>query len=166
MSDNKKMQPPYPRLGEIFQVLAGALDTKSDSRHRRQLSNQKLDRMAREGEFDWSLMPTLAQELIVDPLEDYVDSGFAGLIGQFIAHVQKEYLNVVKTISLDALSREEALPLLIEHFFAPLALNLVHHTKNLCGGPDLIRLLDPELNPVDVVMTWLDERGGGFFGRA
>lgn len=76
--------PPYPRLGELYRALAGALDTKAKDRN--------VDRLAREGEYDWSLLPTLQQNLITNPLRDATDNEFAEIVGQFAGHLHCDYL--------------------------------------------------------------------------
>lgn len=141
--------PPYPRLGEIYRALAVAVDTKT--------GNRDIDRLAREGEFDWSLLPTLGEELVVRPLAKNVDRDFAELVAQSIAYVHASYVNLVSTVPLDSLNRNEALPILVEHYFAPHALGLIYGAKKGFGGPDLTKLFDPDLHPVAVVLEWLDQ---------
>lgn len=149
MNTNKNPAPPYPRLGELYRALAVALGTKG--------SNSEVDDLARKGEFNWTLLPSLGEDLVVAPLATYVDPEFADMVGQSLAYVHASYLNLVLTVPLDSLSREESLPLLVEHYFALHALGLVFGIRKGFGGPDLIRLFDPELHPVAVVMAWLDE---------
>ncbi len=141
--------PPYPRLGELYRALAVALGTKDPY--------SKVDELARKGEFDWTLLPALADRLVVGPLAKYIDPDFADLMGQFVAHVHENYLGLVLTVSLDSLSREESLPLLVEHYFAVYGSGLLYRIKEAFGGPDLLKLLDPDLPPVATVMEWLDE---------
>lgn len=149
MNETENILPPYPRLGEIYRTLAVAVDTKA--------GNRDVDRLAREGEFDWSLLPTISDDLIVGPLAKSVDHEFADLLAQTIAYVHASYVNLVSTVPLDALSREEALPPLVEHYFAPHALGLVFGIKQGFGGPDLMKLFDPDLRPVAIVLEWLDQ---------
>lgn len=149
MSTNKNPAPPYPRLGELYRALAVALGTKGN--------NSDVDELARKGEFNWALFPSLGDELVVAPLAKYVDPEFADIVAQSLAYVHESYLQLVLTVPLDSLSREESLPLLVEHYFALHALGLIFGIKKGFGGPDLMRLLDPELHPVAVVMAWLDE---------
>lgn len=145
-------RPPYPRLGELYRALAGALDTKARDR--------VLDRLAREGEYDWSLLPTLQQTLITSPLRDATDDDFARLVAQFVAHVHASYLRLVASVPLDGLNRDEALPLLVEHSFAPHGVGLLLGIKEIFGGPDLMALLEPEKHPLAVVLDWFDKDGG------
>lgn len=149
MNETEDILPPYPRLGEIYLAIAVAVDTKS--------GNRDVGRLAREGEFDWTLLPTIGDELVVGPLAKSVDEEFADLVAQTFGYVHASYVNLVSTVPLDSLNRKEALPLLVEHFFAPHALGLVFGVKKGFGGPDLMRLFDPELRPVSVVLEWLDQ---------
>lgn len=147
-----EIYPPYPRLGELYRALAGALDTKARDRI--------VDRLAREGEYDWSLLPTLQQTLITSPLRDAIDEGFAGLVAQFVGHVHASYLRLVVNVPLDSLNRGDALPLLVEHYFAPHGVGLLLGIKQAFGGPDLMALLDPEKQPLAVVLEFFDKDGG------
>lgn len=149
MNKTEYILPPYPRLGEIYRALAVAVDTKA--------GNRDVDRLAREGEFDWTLLPTLGDELVVRPLAKNVDPEFAKLVAQAIGHVHASYVKLVTAVPLDSLSRDEALLLLVEHYFSPHALGLIYCVKKGFGGPDLMKLFDPDLHPVTVVLEWLDQ---------
>lgn len=145
--------PPFPRLGEIYRVLALALDIKHESTTSGGLYRD-IDRLKREGEYDWSLLPTLCQELITKPLVSHTDAGFAGLVEEFVSHVHASYVNLVATISLDSLSREQALPLLVEHYFSAHGCGLLVGIQKKFGGPDLLVLLDAQKHPIEVVLDW------------
>ncbi|MBN8517781.1 MAG: ankyrin repeat domain-containing protein [Candidatus Accumulibacter sp.] len=149
MSTNKHPAPPYPRLGELYRALTVALGTKGN--------NSDIDVLARKGEFNWALLPVLGEESVIAPLAKYIDPEFAQMVGQSLAYVHQSYLRLVLSLPLDSLSREQSLPLLIEHYFALHALGLIVGIKKGFGGPDLMRFFDPELHPVAVVMGWLDD---------
>jgi ankyrin repeat protein len=149
MNKTENILPPYPRLGEIYRALAVAVDTKA--------GNRDVDRLAREGEFDWSLLPTLGEQLLVRPLAKYIDCKFAELVDQSIRHFHASYVNLVSTVSLDSLNRNESLPVLVEHYFSLQGLGLIYGVKNGLGGPDLMLLFEPDLHPVTVVLEWLDQ---------
>lgn len=149
MNNIEKLSPPFPRLGEIYRALAVAFDTKS--------GNRDVDRLAREGDFDWSLIPTLAKEILVDPLAKNIDIDFACMVADSLEHFRVNYVKLVSTFSLDSMSRDEALPVLVAHCFAPQALGLICGVKKGFGGPDLPRLFDPDFNPIAVVLEWLDQ---------
>ncbi len=149
--------PPYPRLGELYRALGGALDTKAKDRN--------VDRLAREGEYDWSLLPTLQQNLITKPLRAATDKEFAELVGQFADHMRTSYLRMVAHIALDSLNRAEAIPLLVQHYFAPQSASLLLGIKEAFGGPDLMALLDPSKQPLSVVLDWFDKNEGRDLAR-
>lgn len=149
MNETEKLLPPYPRLGEIYRAAAVAIGTKAGNRY--------VDRLAREGEFDWTLLPDLGDELLVGPLAKSVDPEFADLVAQTVSYVHASYVNLVSNVPLDSLDRKEALPLLVEHYFAPHALGLIFGTRKGFGGPDLMKLFDPDLRPVSVVLEWLNQ---------
>ncbi|EIK72897.1 hypothetical protein PseBG33_0008 [Pseudomonas synxantha BG33R] len=89
-------QPPYPRLGECYRLLARALDTKS--------GNRDVDRLAREGDFDWQLIPQLRQEFISDPLAHRVNKEFSDFMVAVVDAFHVQYVHVVKSLQLDALT--------------------------------------------------------------
>lgn len=60
MNTSKNPVPPYPRLGELYRALAVALGTKGNS--------NDVDELARKGEFNWALLPSLGDALVVAPL--------------------------------------------------------------------------------------------------
>lgn len=171
MTNNKKKTkngtdiPPFPRLGEIYRVLALALDTKRTSLDFKGLYRD-IDRLAREGEYDWSLLPKLCHHLITNPLKSYTDADFAQQIEQFAGHVHKNYLHLVATVSLDSLSREEALPLLIENYFSWYGCNLLLSIKKVFGGPEIISLLDAEMNPIKAVLDWASNSSTDLAGKS
>lgn len=159
MNQNTKTNadiPPFPRLGEIYRVLALALDTKDKNKDSKGLY-RNIDRLAREGEYDWSLLPTLCQELVTKPLERYTDTQFAKGIERFASHVHKNYLDLVAAVSLDSMSREEALPLLVEHYFSVHGCDLLLHIQKTFGGPNLLSLLDAEKKPIAAVLDWASD---------
>lgn len=152
MNVNKKTLPPYPRLGELYRALAVSLGTKGN--------NADIDELARKGEFNWELLSPLRSDLIVNPLAKDVDPEFASMVDRTIMHAHEDYLNLVSTVPLDSLSREESLPLLIEEYFARHAMRLIFGVKRGFGGPDLARLFDHERHPVAVVLAWFEEIEG------
>jgi tetratricopeptide (TPR) repeat protein len=141
--------PPYPRLGECYRIFALALGTKA--------SNRDVDRLARKGDFDWSLLSGLNDELIVAPIKKYVEPEFGDLVGQWLDHMHGSYLNLVTNVGLDSLNRTDALRLLIPNYFALHALGLIVGIHRVFGGPQLTRLFDSEKSPIAVVLEWLDE---------
>jgi len=144
--------PPYPRIAECYRTLAVALDTKA--------SNRDVDRLAREGDYDWSLLSNLNDELIVAPLLKYVEKDFADFVGQWLEQMRRSYKALVSSVALDSLSRADALPLLISNYFAPQANGLILGIHERFGGPEVAELMDPARNPIAVVWEWLNQNEG------
>jgi hypothetical protein len=143
--------PPYPRLGEVYRTISGALDTKA--------GNRSVDRLAREGEFDWSLLPSLGEDLIFAPLRKQIDPEFAELIKVFVTRFHSDYLGLVSTVPLDGLRREDAMPLLVEYYFSYLGMELINQIREKFGGPDLMVLLEPDCHRIAVVLDWYSDEG-------
>ena len=134
-------------MGEIFRTLALAFDTKA--------SNRQADRYARDGDFDWALPDLLLDELFVQPLEQLLDTEFAHMVQEAFTTLRQDYMKLVTSVALDSLTRKEALPLLVTHFFVPHAAALLQRIKQRWGGPDLQDLLGASHNAIASVMHWL-----------
>jgi hypothetical protein len=140
--------PPYPRTAECYRALALAFDTKA--------SNRDVDRLARDGDYDWSLLSKLGDEIILAPLEKYVEAEFADCVRQWLDHIHGSYRELVSSVALDSLSRTDTLPILISDYFVPQAVSLFVGMREKFGGPQLTQLLDFQKNPIAVVLDWLD----------
>jgi hypothetical protein len=150
--------PPFPRIGEILRTLSQALDTKA--------KNRDVDRLARGDDIDWALAPQLIIDLFQSPLRKYGDEAFADFVSHFVTRLHAEYIQMVVTISLDSLSRAEALPLLVEHWFALNGAEFIYMLRQKFGGPDLMQLFDAERNPFCTVFAWLSAEGGACLAKA
>lgn len=144
--------PPYPRLGEIYRTVAVAIDTKSGI-----LDPQRLDRAAREGEFDWNLWPVLGEQLLIDPLKKHVESDFLSMIEGLISDFNDQYLGMVKSVSLETLTRAEALPLLLEKVFVPWISELMFLARIRFNSVKSGWLFEPDSYPIWCVMNSLCE---------
>ncbi|PZP20895.1 hypothetical protein [Pseudomonas kuykendallii] len=140
--------PPYPRLGECYRILAKALDTKASNRH--------VDQLARKGDFDWQLLESLRDELIRVPLGSKSNVQFARFVASAMETLQENYVQLIKTVALDSLTREQALPVLAEHFLAPYLGSFLLQMHKAIPSPPLAQLLDEQRHPVDITLTWLE----------
>lgn len=140
--------PPYPRLGECYRLLAKALGTKA--------SNRQLDRLAREGDFNWQLLAQLREELIETPLRAKSNDTFGQFVAVAVETLHNGYVDLIKTVALDALTREHSLPALITHQFAPFAASFLLQLQKAVPSPPLAALLDTQKHPVAVVFAWLE----------
>lgn len=140
--------PPYPRLGECYRLLANALDTKA--------SNRPLDRLAREGDFDWQLLPQLREDLIATPLRAKSSDTFAQFIVTAVETLHEGYIDLIKEVQLDALTRQQSLLPLIKHLFAPYMASFLLQMHKALPSPSLASLLDEQKHPVEIVLSWLE----------
>lgn len=148
-------KPPYPTIGESCQLLAGAFGTKSAD----PLVRKKLDRLAREGDFDWSLRQQVVEALLVEPLRD-LGLDFSDFVGGFADFLLDEHIELLSGISLDAMSREDAAPLLIETKYAAHVAAFLMKLRDKLGGPDLGGFFEEGANPVGVVLQWAERMLG------
>lgn len=150
---------PFPRLGEIYRNLALSLGTKQDS--------NELDRLAREGEYDWRIPDALMDKLFIEPINELTQrteqknkktlaNRFSALTLEFLTAVQEAYLQLVTSMELTATDRNSALPLLIEAFFGPAAGFGLKKFKEKLGGPDLDKLLDASTTPIEEAFLWFE----------
>ncbi|MFC3284803.1 hypothetical protein [Litchfieldella rifensis] len=149
--------PPFPRLGECYRLLSNALGTKGGDRD--------VDRLAREGDYDWRKIPVLQQRLISRPLRDKSSDEFADYVMATVEVMHEEYIGMVRNISVDALTRADTLPVLIEKCYAPRAASFLLNLSQGISGPNLNLLLDTDRNPIDVVFTWLEQELGVASGQ-
>jgi hypothetical protein len=144
--------PPYPRLGECVRAMCLALDTKG--------SNRDVDRLAREGDFDWTKVDALINELLVEGARRLLGPLADEVLMPWLRHVRTEYCRLVLDVPLDAIGRAQALPTLVEEFFVPRASQLLLLLRARCPGPRLGVLLEDERSPVRAVLEWLDQSVG------
>jgi Ankyrin repeats (3 copies) len=149
----KKQLPPYPRFGECVSALAGAMDTNK--------TGSDVGRLTREGDFDWERLDKVIDELLVDGSAAVVGDTAHRIFVRWVSSVRSAYTRLVLGVSLDALGRSEALPVLVAHFFAPAGGQLLRQVSSELPGPDLHRLLDDGQQPLQVTLKWLDSVVGG-----
>jgi len=149
--------PPYPRFGECIRALAAALDTKA--------SNRDVDRLAREGDLDWSLLNIVIDELLIDGTRRFLGPLTDELFKPWLRLARDRYSRLVLDVPLDSVERSQAMPVLVEEFFAPCAAQLLMQLNAQRPGPDLGRFLEGERTPFAAVFEWLDEKAGGPFDK-
>lgn len=144
--------PPYPRLGECYRLLAKALDTKASNRH--------VDQLARKGDFDWQLITQLRHELIEAPLLARSNQDFTEFVMTSVDTFHQGYIKLIKTVQLDALTRQQSLPALITHLFAPFAASFLLKMQRAVASPPIAMLLNDQQHPVAVIFSWLEHELG------
>lgn len=166
-ADNKS---PYPTIGECLRFVVGAFDLRG---HGDVVAQKRLDRLANEGDYDWTLFPEILDQMIRQPLAKCTDDEFAMFAATGLAYSRDHYVSLLGEISLDALSRDEALPALAEHYFIPTVSGFIRQSKAQFGGPDPILLLAPSMatangkaahfNPIEAVLQWFIHAHTGTF---
>jgi len=144
--------PPYPRLGECYRLLAKALDSKASNRH--------VDQLARQGDFDWQLITQLRHELIEAPLLTKSNKDFTEFVMSAEESFHQDYIKLIRTVQLDALTRQQSLPALITHLFAPFAASFLLQMQRAVASPPIAMLLNDQQHPVAVIFSWLEHELG------
>lgn len=157
---NHGSHPPYPSVFELYRELSKALDTKQTQDG--DPVSSRLDAAARNERLDWQLVPSLIEELFVTPLQR------APAMAKRNAHAMGEagreavdqlthmYLGIVKAAPVDALTRDQTLPILAEHLFLPFSRRVIDALNAEWPGPEFDTLTDPSRGPVDAVLEWAE----------
>lgn len=144
--------PPYPMIGECYQMLSVALGTKN--------SNRDVDRWAREGDFNWTLVPTLQNELVKRPLAEKTDESFADYVVAQLEMTSDFYLQLVKKCASDAMARADVMPLLVEQLVVPTLAGFLVNLSQGIDGPSIVDFSNPDHEPFDKVFCWLERTLG------
>lgn len=139
--------PPFPTVIEIIRALAVAFDSKA--------SNKTLDALAHEVDADYRKIKQLCADVLFGPVRDSVSPDFELFFQECLIHFIKNYTGAVSRVSLDGIPREESLPLLVDHFFAPRiahAMSVVHKTY---GGPEPCLLVANDEKALKTIFEWI-----------
>lgn len=170
IAEDKKS--PYPTIGECLRFVVGAFDLRG---HGDAVARKRLDRLANEGDYNWALFPQILDQMIWQPLIKCADEEFASFTATRLAYIRDHYVSLLGNISLDALTRNEAMPALAGHYFIPIVSGFIQRSKAEFGGPDPILLLAPPMatadgkadnfNPIEAVLQWFLHSHTGTFER-
>lgn len=103
----------YPTLGEMLRFVIGALDLRARGDA---TEKKKLDRAAREGDFDAEAFDDLIVALVETPFAEQGDPEFGHFVADFIRSQRPLYAKLLGKVSADALTREQLMPLLVEGY--------------------------------------------------
>ncbi|MCW7555903.1 ankyrin repeat domain-containing protein [Endozoicomonas gorgoniicola] len=125
--------------------------------------NSEVDQMARRGDYDYRLRDKLLTELFYEPIKKQAGDKFALFVCQAIDHLINEYINLVKKIPLDAMTRKESLPVLFEFFFSRQVAGIATQFFKKFGGPNPIHYFCAD-TPAKLGITcrWLEENNTSF----
>lgn len=144
--------PPYPRFGECIRAFTNALDIAPES-------GADIGRFAREGDFDWEKLDRIFDDLL-KPIEKICGKSTILLLKAWLSDIRDSYTHLILGLSLDALTRDQSLPILVSRFLPPHLAKLLYDLNQKFPGPDLGQLLDSGKRPVNTVLEWLDAQLG------
>ncbi|MGY0219160.1 ankyrin repeat domain-containing protein [Endozoicomonadaceae bacterium StTr2] len=151
----KAPERPYLTVGEIYRSIAVALGTKN--------RNSEVDRMARQGDYDYQLRDKLLTDLFYKPLEKQAGESFAKFACNAIDHFVSEYIGLVKAVPLDAMKREESLPALFKFFISRQVAGIVTQFYKKFGGPSPEQYFCSDNNQkLGVTCQWLEDNNESF----
>ena len=148
------VERPFPTQGEILKVIVTALGTKQ--------KNKKLDRLALEGDFEYSLPEKLIDELVYNPLKKYCNEELAEFFRTNVQNIIREYMTIVSSVSLGSSSRAESFPILIKNLFCKQSAEMAHDFHGYFGGVKPELLLDMNTSVFNSVFVWAQEHVSGF----
>lgn len=102
---------PFPNVFEIIRYLALSLDVK--------MSNKKLDDLVGDPFSDYRQIDIMVDSVLVEQLSQKVSPDIGKAIGCELKWLLGKYLTLVSMKPVDGLTREEVLPVLLEHWFVP-----------------------------------------------
>lgn len=145
------LAPPYPRLGEVLRTLLGAFDMKGD--------DPRIDRFARDGDYDCELFDIIRRERLIKPLAKWIGDDFADFLCEQIDYQQEMYVGLINRVPLDALTRTEAWPVLLQHFFLPNIAAFLQQLHQRWPGP-IAELVTGKRPALAVVLEWIEGSSG------
>lgn len=115
-----KFETPYPTLGELLREIASILDTRpedvKESNHPHYRMAPNLDRLASEGDFDYTLISKLIEVVFKPPFEAH--PSFLSYSKSFGESLINFYTDLIKKCSVAGFNRNQTLPWLI-NIYAP-----------------------------------------------
>lgn len=103
----------YPTLGEVLNEIGKVLGTKPPYKENETFA-RKLDKLAKEGDFDYSLIDEMIDKIFQVPFPlDYSDLDHT--LKAYGRNLIEYYVGMMKEIPLDGFSRRESIPWLVEH---------------------------------------------------
>lgn len=141
---------PFPNVFEIIRYLALSFDVK--------MSNKKLDDLTRDPFADYRQIDLMINSVLIEPLSKRITSDFGRSFGKEIRNFIEAYLKLVATQSVDGLTRNQVLSVLVTHWFVPYSLlalkNILLAHPNM---PSPILFLGNRDNAIASVFVWIED---------
>lgn len=149
-------RPPFPTAIEVVRVAANAFNTKTKP------INKDIDDMAFNACVDYRFIDRCIDETIRKPIDQNFMENDSEVFSQSAKELIKDYISIVSSISLDGVTREQSLPILLESLFPKYAADFLFKAQNIFGGPDPVFLLDSNDRSMKTVLGWLTEHEKGW----
>jgi len=149
-------KPPFPTQAEIVRAIINALATKPTN------AAKKLDDYVVAGDANYQKFSEMVEGFIFDPIKSLTCESFAKFLKLEVDRFFKSYLGLVKLIALDRLTRQEAFPLLVEHYFSVRASGFLANFQTQSNGFNPIQFVDNDKTAIEAVFNWFDENEKGW----
>ncbi len=155
-----EFKPVFPTLGEILREASYLLGSKpiitndTPDSHLRLPAN--LNRLAREGDFDYSQIDPIKRVIFKAPFftPDPMFEKYLSKMGDLLVTA---YINMIKYITLAGFGRKESIPWLIEHKAAHFIYRLIlYRQKTYSDRVKTLNLLKDD-NPMRSFFLWLED---------
>lgn len=144
-----KIKLSYPTQIELIRALSTVLDLQSHKK--------KLNEDAYNGAINPKRIDELYSMAILKPLVSIIGLDLTTAIEKDFLDIKKDYLQLMKSVTTQFLSRKEVTDILFEDFFA---IHLVKTIKHICqysgNTNELVKLLFSENSSVRNIINWLD----------
>jgi hypothetical protein len=144
--DNIKTLPPYFTIPEILRFISRALDTKN--------TNKTLDEACRHIDTNYRLINNLIDDLIEKPITKSSGAKAGKLLSAFTNRIIVKYMEVVREVSLDGISRDLSMSFLAKNYFCHALADLLDIISKQIGGPNPTCLLENDRQSTDVLFVW------------
>jgi|GEM_PF-1005917 len=143
-------QTPFPTVFELIRFIATSFGTKA--------SDKQLDDLARDVFADYRQVEPVLERVVIAPLSKYVSSQFANTFSSEIQKMLADYLKLVSLKSVDGISREQVLPVLVSHWFVENALNFLKDVlTQLTNMPSASLLLGNASPAIGNILGWAND---------
>ena len=146
--------PPYPTHIEIIRTITTAFDIKN--------ANKTLDDKAFKKNVDYRLIDERINQSIHEPIQKHTSPDITKVIVENVEHLFSDYVQLIRNIPADGITRKEMRPMLLQYFFYRYATNLLIDIYEKIGGPNLGALTTSNKRSVTVVLEWLVKNEGGW----
>lgn len=140
--------PAYPNHLEIIRSLARAFDTKG--------SDKWIDDHASKWDFDYRAIPVATDKVVYEPLSRYIGEDFGRDVAAKLTAFCKAYSWYVSSLSLEGISRTEALRILSSHLFSSFGAEALRSASNNLDGPPPEQFLTHGKQAIATLFEWFE----------